>query len=127
MIYANEIKESRLKSLTANIHRMGVTNTIVCNYDGREVTYISAAFLCFLFLFYVHLYSTAPSFCGENNVIFRVQLPKVLGNNSIDRILLDAPCSGTGVSSEVHFKYMELLFGLNMMKINVFTLVAGYI
>jgi ribosomal RNA methyltransferase Nop2 len=58
MVLANDANKARTKSLVANIHRLGVTNTVVCNYDGRE-------------------------------------FPKVMGG--FDRVLLDAPCSGSGV------------------------------
>jgi ribosomal RNA methyltransferase Nop2 len=60
-LFANDVNKDRLRSLVANVHRMGVQNTIVCNHDGK--------------LF-----------------------PSIIGN--FDRILLDAPCSGTGVISK---------------------------
>ncbi|KAJ2735107.1 rRNA (cytosine-C5-)-methyltransferase nop2 [Coemansia sp. BCRC 34962] len=61
MMVANDANKEREKALVANIHRLGVSNAIVCNYDGRE-------------------------------------FPKVMGG--FDRVLLDAPCSGTGVISK---------------------------
>ncbi|KAJ2763189.1 rRNA (cytosine-C5-)-methyltransferase nop2 [Coemansia nantahalensis] len=61
LVVANDASRERSRALVANIHRLGVTNALVCNYDGRE-------------------------------------FPKVMGG--FDRVLLDAPCSGTGVISK---------------------------
>ena len=36
-IIANDLNKKRTKALTANLYRMGVTNTIVVNYDGRKI------------------------------------------------------------------------------------------
>ncbi|ETW85765.1 hypothetical protein HETIRDRAFT_379871 [Heterobasidion irregulare TC 32-1] len=61
VVFANDANKARTKSLTANVHRLGAKNVVVCSYDGRE-------------------------------------FPKVMGG--FDRVLLDAPCSGTGVISK---------------------------
>ncbi|KAF8163211.1 NOL1/NOP2/sun family-domain-containing protein [Crassisporium funariophilum] len=61
VVFANDANKIRTKSLTANVHRLGCKNVVVCSYDGRE-------------------------------------FPKVMGG--FDRVLLDAPCSGTGVISK---------------------------
>ena len=37
LLVANDLKKERLKSLNANLHRLGVTNTVVVNYDGRKI------------------------------------------------------------------------------------------
>ncbi|KAI9735263.1 MAG: rRNA (cytosine-C5-)-methyltransferase nop2 [Cirrosporium novae-zelandiae] len=61
-IFANDASKPRAKALIGNIHRLGVTNTIVCNHDAA---------------------------------IFPTLMPA-----AFDRVLLDAPCSGTGVISK---------------------------
>jgi len=61
MLVANDLKKDRIKSLVANLHRLGAKNSVVCNYDGND-------------------------------------LPQVFGT-MFDRVLLDAPCSGTGIIS----------------------------
>lgn len=60
-LFANDPNKERCRSLIANLHRMGIRNTVVCCLDGRKF----------------------PSFL-----------------TGFDRVLLDAPCSGTGVISK---------------------------
>lgn len=60
VLFCNELKKDRCASLVANIHRLGLTNTIIMNMNGLEL---------------------------------KGKLPP------LDRVLLDAPCSGLGVIS----------------------------
>lgn len=61
MVLANDAKKERTKAIVGNLHRLGITNTVVCTEDGRN-------------------------------------LPNIM--KGFDRVLLDAPCSGTGVISK---------------------------
>ncbi|KAJ2908561.1 rRNA (cytosine-C5-)-methyltransferase nop2, partial [Coemansia aciculifera] len=44
MMVANDANKEREKALVANIHRLGITNAIVCNYDGREFPKVMGGF-----------------------------------------------------------------------------------
>ena len=34
-VFANDANKDRAKAVVGNIHRMGITNTVVSHYDGR--------------------------------------------------------------------------------------------
>lgn len=44
VLFANDIKKERLKSLTANIQRLGISNAVVTNHDGRNYPKIMTGF-----------------------------------------------------------------------------------
>lgn len=37
VLVANDLKKERLKSTKANLHRLGVQNVVISNYDGRKL------------------------------------------------------------------------------------------
>jgi ribosomal RNA methyltransferase Nop2 len=44
VLFANDIKKERLKSLTANVQRLGITNTVVTCFDGKKFPSIMTGF-----------------------------------------------------------------------------------
>ena len=36
-LIANDVNKDRLNSVIGNLHRLGISNTIVCNVDGRKM------------------------------------------------------------------------------------------
>lgn len=44
MLVANDAKAPRCKALMGNLSRLGVTNAIVCNYDGRKLPAVFTGF-----------------------------------------------------------------------------------
>lgn len=61
VLIANDKNSNRIKAVVGNVHRLGVHNCVITNYDGR-------------------------------------MFPRVMGG--FDRVLLDAPCTGSGVASK---------------------------
>uniref|UniRef100_A0A3B4H8J9 NOP2 nucleolar protein n=1 Tax=Pundamilia nyererei TaxID=303518 RepID=A0A3B4H8J9_9CICH len=77
VIVANDANAERLKSVVGNIHRLGVTNTVVCNYDGREFPKVMGGFDRVLVLILV-------SFCPSKELIL----------SAIDSVNADSPSGG---------------------------------
>ncbi|KAF3426642.1 hypothetical protein E2986_07955 [Frieseomelitta varia] len=73
VIFSNDVNEERIKAVVGNFHRLGIVNSIVCTYDGRKLPSVSIN----------------DTYMNILNVI-----------KSFDRVLLDAPCTGTGVVSK---------------------------
>jgi ribosomal RNA methyltransferase Nop2 len=44
VLVANDLKKERLKSLYFNIHRLGIKNAIITNYDGRKIQKVFSSF-----------------------------------------------------------------------------------
>ena len=44
VLIANDLKKDRIKSLNANLARLGVTNSVVVNYDGRKINKVYQKF-----------------------------------------------------------------------------------
>lgn len=44
VLVANDLKKDRLKSLNANCHRLGISNVVVANMDGRKLPKIYTKF-----------------------------------------------------------------------------------
>lgn len=37
VLFSNDVNEERIKAVVGNFHRLGITNSIVCTYDGRKL------------------------------------------------------------------------------------------
>lgn len=44
LLYANDANKDRAKAIVGNLHRLGVTNTVVCCHDGRKLPSVIKGF-----------------------------------------------------------------------------------
>lgn len=46
MLFANDANKERAKAIVGNIHRMGITNTVVSDHDGRIFPKVTVLNFC---------------------------------------------------------------------------------
>ena len=102
VILANDANAERLKSVVGNLHRLGVTHAIISHHDGRQFPKVGLLLGVSSLLPDLRMLRLAP---GKLTVWFHcpkyllhLPFPQVVGG--FDRVLLDAPCSGTGIISK---------------------------
>ena len=44
MLFANDANKDRSKAIVGNVHRMGITNTVISDHDGRNFPTVSHKF-----------------------------------------------------------------------------------
>uniref|UniRef100_A0A673HHT2 Probable 28S rRNA (cytosine(4447)-C(5))-methyltransferase n=1 Tax=Sinocyclocheilus rhinocerous TaxID=307959 RepID=A0A673HHT2_9TELE len=91
MIVANDANADRLKSVVGNIHRLGVTNAVICNYDGRQFPKVCAI------LFSLKVYILIRKCSGvkdEADILRSAHLQKELILSAIDSVNADSPTGG---------------------------------
>ena len=41
VLFSNDPSEDRLKAVIGNFHRLGITNSVICKFDGRKIPGVS--------------------------------------------------------------------------------------
>ena len=82
MVFANDKNKLRTKALVANVHRLGCSNVVISNYDGRSFPTIMGGF--------------------DRVLLGKEWLQSFSFKNVQSSYFcnLDAPCAGTGVISK---------------------------
>lgn len=45
VLFSNDVNEERIKAVVGNFHRLGITNSVVCTYDGRKLPSVSINYI----------------------------------------------------------------------------------
>ena len=44
VLFCNDPNEDRSKAVIGNFHRLGITNSVICNFDGRKIPSVSLSY-----------------------------------------------------------------------------------